>query len=249
MAPTSRAGWPARRAPAPARARRIASSGVATVAHPRLDSAEYRALQAAAGWRSAVELIGGEAVVTPPSGGQAASAHGELFYVVRRWQEATGDGGLLLQDMFIRLSNEDYLAPDLAWWAATRRPTLVRGALDIVPDLVAEVLSPATRSDDLGAKKDAYLAAGARELWLADPQAATITAIQPDGGQHTVGRGDPLTSPLLRGFAVDVARVFLAWLDPSRARRSGSGQRGDIRTVRRRPRRAVIAGPFSSYST
>jgi Uma2 family endonuclease len=183
---------------------------VATVAHPRLDSAEYLALQAAAGWRLAVELIGGEAVVTPPSGGQAASAQGELFYAVRRWQETSGDGGLLLQDVFIRLGDENYLAPDLAWWAATRRPTLVRGALDVVPDLVAEVLSPATRINDLGAKKDAYLASGARELWLVDPQAATITAMQPGGGQQTVGRGDQLTSPLLSGFAVDVASVLLA---------------------------------------
>ncbi len=182
---------------------------MATVAHPRLDSAEYLALQAAAGWRSAVELIGGEAVVTPPSGGQSASAQGELFFAVRRWQETSGDGGLLLQDVFIRLSGDDYLAPDLAWWAAGRRPRLVQGALDVVPDLVVEVLSPATRINDLGAKKDAYLAAGARELWLADPQAATITAIQPDGRQQTVGRVDELTSPLLPGFVLEVARVFL----------------------------------------
>jgi Uma2 family endonuclease len=192
-----------------ARRGRIASSLVATVAHPRLDSAEYLALQAAAGWRSAVELIGGEAVVTPPSGAQAASAQGELFFAIRRWQETSGDGGLLLQDVFIRLSGEDYLAPDLAWWAATRRPILVQGALGVVPDLVVEVLSPATRINDLGAKKDAYLAAGARELWLADPQAATITALRPDGRQQTVGRGDQLRSLLLPGFALDVARIFL----------------------------------------
>jgi Uma2 family endonuclease len=182
---------------------------VATVAHPRLDSAEYLALQAAAGWRSAVELIGGEAVVTPPSGGHAASAQGELFFAVRRWQERSGDSGLLLQDVFIRLSGEDYLAPDLAWWTAARRPRLVQGALDVVPDLVVEVLSPATRINALGAKKDAYLAAGAGELWLADPQAATITAMQPDGRQQTVGRSDELSSPLLPGFVLEVARVFL----------------------------------------
>jgi Uma2 family endonuclease len=183
---------------------------VATVSHPRLQSAEYLALQAAAGWRSAVELIGGEAVVTPPSGGRAASAQGELFFAVRRWQEASGDSGLLLQDVFIRLGGEDYLAPDLAWWAATRRPRLLQGALDVVPDLVVEVLSPATRINDLGAKKDAYLAAGARELWLADPEAATITAMQPDGRQQTLSRGGRLNSPLLPGFVLEVARVFLA---------------------------------------
>jgi Uma2 family endonuclease len=182
---------------------------VATVAHPRLDSAEYLALQAAAGWRSAVELIGGEAVVTPPSGGQAASAQGELFFAVRRWQETSNDAGLLLQDVFIRLPGENYLAPDLAWWAAARRPTLAHGALDAVPDLVVEVLSPATRANDLGAKRDMYLAAGARELWLADPQSGTVTVVRPDGRQEIVGRGDRLTSPLLPGFAVDIAGVFL----------------------------------------
>ena len=134
---------------------------------------------------------------------------GELFFAVRRWQETSGDGGLLLQDVFIRLSGEDYLAPDLAWWAAARRPRLVQGALDIVPDLVVEVLSPATRINDLGAKKDAYLAAGARELWLADPQAATITTMQPDGRQQMLGRDDELTCQLLPGFVLEVARVFL----------------------------------------
>jgi Uma2 family endonuclease len=182
---------------------------VATVAHPRLDSAEYLALQAAAGWRSAVELIGGEAVVTPPSGGQAASAQGELFFALRRWQDTSGGRGLVLQDVFIRVSDEDYLAPDLAWWTAARRPALLQGALDVVPDLVVEVLSPATRINDLGAKKDTYVAAGVRELWLADPQAATITLMQPDGRQQKVGRGDQLASPLLPGFAVEVASVFL----------------------------------------
>jgi Uma2 family endonuclease len=183
---------------------------VAAVAHPRLDSAEYLALQAAAGWRSAVELIGGEAIVTPPSGGRAASAQGELFFAVRRWQEASGDEGLLLQDVFVRLPGENYLAPDLAWWAPARRPALAHGALDVVPDLVVEVLSPATRVNDLGAKRDVYLAAGTRELWLADPQAATITVVRPDGRHQTARHGDRLTSPLLPGFAVDLARVFVA---------------------------------------
>ena len=197
------------RCAAAARAKPDSIVAVATVAHPRLDSAEYLALQAAAGWRLAVELIGGEAVVTPPSGGHAASAQGELFFAVRRWQETSGDAGLLLQDVFIRLTGENYLAPDLAWWAAARRPALAQGALDVVPDLVVEVLSPATRVNDLGAKRDVYLAAGARELWLADPQSATITAVRPDGRQGTVGHGDRLTSPLLPGFTVDVARIFL----------------------------------------
>lgn len=178
---------------------------MAIVIHPRLERAEYLALQAAAGWRSAVELVAGEAVVTPPSGGRAASVQGELFYALRRWQERSGDEGLLLQDIFVRVASESYLAPDVAWWTAARRPPLAVGALEAVPDLVVEVLSPATRSNDLGAKRDAYLAAGVRELWLADPGTATVTAVDAAGGQRRVTQNGRLTSPLLPDFAWEVA--------------------------------------------
>ncbi len=183
---------------------------VATVAHPRLHHAEYLALQAAAGWRSAVELIGGEAVVTPPSGGQASCAQGELFFALRSWQQTSGDAGLLLQDVFVRLAGEDYLAPDLAWWAAARRPALSIGAVSGIPDLVVEVLSPATRVNDLGVKRDLYLAAGVRELWLADPESAIVMVVAPDGRQRTFGRAERLSSPLLPGFALEIERVFLS---------------------------------------
>jgi Uma2 family endonuclease len=172
----------------------LASISVATIAHPRLDSAEYLALQAAAGWRSAVELIGGEAVVTPPSGGHAASAQGELFFAVRSWQETSGGAGLLLQDVFTRLSAETYLAPDIAWWTAAHRPALAHGALDVIPDLVVEVLTSATRANDLDAKRDIYLAAGIRELWLADPTSGTVTMVRPDGHAEIIGRSDRLTT-------------------------------------------------------
>jgi Uma2 family endonuclease len=185
-------------------------SAVATVAHPRLERAEYLALQTAAGWRSRVELIAGEAVVSPPSGGDAASTQGELFFALRRWQQVAGDRGLLLQDIFVRFPDDHYLAPDLAWWEAIRRPPVGPGALDVVPDLVVEVLSVATRANDLGAKRDVYLTAGVRELWLADPRELTITTVRVDGHETRHGRGERLASPLLPGFAVDVAAIFPA---------------------------------------
>lgn len=181
---------------------------VATVSHPRLERAEYLALQAAAGWRSAVELLAGEAVVMPPSGGHAASVQGELYYALRRWQEETGDEGLLLQDVFVRVGDESYLAPDIAWWSAARRPRLAVGALERVPDLVVEVLSPATRINDLGAKREAYMLAGVRELWLADPAGITVTGIDAGGRERVAARGGQLTSSLLPGLALDVDRAL-----------------------------------------
>jgi Uma2 family endonuclease len=182
---------------------------VATVAHPRIESPEYLALQARAGWRLDVELIDGEAVVMPPTGGWAASAQGKLHLALSRWQERTGDGGLLLQDVFVTMPEGQYLAPDIAWWSATRRPTLSKGAIESVPDLVVEVLSPATRTNDLGVKRELYLASGVSELWLADPDSRTVTRIGTDAqGSVAIGEAGILRSELLDGFVLDLADVF-----------------------------------------
>jgi Uma2 family endonuclease len=158
----------------------------------------------------AVELIDGQGVVIPPSRAAASSVQGELFYALRRWQESTEDGGLLLQDVFVELPGHQFVAPDVAWWTATRRPAIREGAIDVVPDLVVEVLSPATRSNDLGVKRGYYLDVGVRELWLADPSARTLTRARPSAEDEELNSANTLGTELLDGFSLALARVFIA---------------------------------------
>ncbi len=50
---------------------------------------------------------------------------------------------------------------------------------------------------------------GVRELWLADPDARTVTRVQLNGsGDQLFIEGDLLHSELLDGFALDLASVF-----------------------------------------
>jgi Uma2 family endonuclease len=182
---------------------------VATVVHPHLDAPEYLALQADAGWRLSVELIDGEAVVIPPTGAAASSAQIEMVRALRAWQEHTGDRGLVLQDVFVRFPGDQFVAPDIAWWTAERRPaSLPAGAIDRIPDLTVEVLSPATEANDLGIKRELYLASGVRELWLVDPRAKNITRVRPNVDEHTAGLGDKLQSGLLPAFELALDSVF-----------------------------------------
>ena len=140
-----------------------------TVVHPHVEPWEFDALQFNAGWSMDVELIAGEAVLVPPLGDLASSAQGELHVALRRWQDDTADGGLILQDVFVALPDGSRPAPDICWWQTERRPPVPRGATQTVPDLVVEVLSPSTRANDEGVKRDLYMRSGVRELWLVDP--------------------------------------------------------------------------------
>ncbi len=182
---------------------------MAIVAHPHIEPAEYIALQTRAGWRMDIELIDGEAVVIPPTGDQASSVQGELFFALRSWQEQAADEGLILQDVFVAFPGGRYLAPDIAWWSAGRRPALSGGAVGAIPDLVVEVLSPATRRNDLGIKRELYMRSGVRELWLVDPDAHTVTRPRSDTRtEELLGQGDVLHSDLLGGFALALATAF-----------------------------------------
>ena len=91
-------------------------------------------------------------------------------------------------------------------------------------DLVVEVVSPDNPARDFVEKRIDYAEAGIPEYWIADPRDETITVLSlwdDEYVEHGVFvRGDTATSPLLEGFAVDVAAVFDA--PPANIRQAGT---------------------------
>lgn len=179
-----------------------------TVTHPHVESIEFIEQQTVADWRLPMELFGGEAVMMSPVSGPTSWVQGKLFSALDRWQEQAAKRGLVLQEIFVALPGGEHLAPDISWWSEDRRPPIVRGPFTVVPDLVVEVLSPSTRMNDLGPKRQVYMDSGVRELWLADPEAGTLTRVMRDADDEVLAAGAVLRTDLLEGFAVDLARVF-----------------------------------------
>jgi Uma2 family endonuclease len=179
---------------------------VAALTHPVLTPAEFAALMERAGWSAPMELIDGEVVVIPPTGGAASLAQTEIVRHIGGWQRDRGAGGRLLTDVFVRVGDA-VVAPDVAWWSAGREPPIGWGAIDAVPDLAVEVLSPSTRANDLGPKRALYLRAGVRELWLVDPaERAAVIITAP--AERRLGAGDELSSSLLPGLAIAVSELL-----------------------------------------
>jgi len=70
------------------------------------------------------------------------------------------------------------------------------------------VLSPSTRANDEGIKREVYLDSGVRELWLVDPEVRSVTRVRPDGPDQVLSAKDRLSSDLLAGFTMEIARIF-----------------------------------------
>jgi Uma2 family endonuclease len=108
------------------------------------------------------ELVGGEIVaMAPPHGGHGTVAFNLAGLIGRRLPK--GCRGVAEAGVSIDLHN--FFVSDLAVTCAG----LDDRGMVVEPALIVEVLSPSTRSFDLGAKADAYSQIeSVREIWLVD---------------------------------------------------------------------------------
>ena len=155
-----------------------------------------------------IELINGE-VVMPPS---PMSVHQRLVRRISRFIEAHMPGGeVMLAPMDVHLDGVNVFQPDVFWLAAESQCTEHDGYFYGAPELVVEVLSPSTSTQDRREKFVIYAGAGVLEYWMVDPAAAhmEVWARQGDALQRQgiYVEGDSFTS-LVLGKSLTVRGVF-----------------------------------------
>ena len=159
------------------------------------------------------ELLDGELLLTPAPNLKHQRLQFRLGSRLGRFIEEHALGEFFFAPCDVVLSDTDVVQPDLLFVSNERNHLLlggdnVRGA----PDLVVEILSPATAERDRGYKRALYAKHGANEYWLVDPVAETVSILRPRGGAlvvvRTFGREQVLRSPLLAGFELDLHAIF-----------------------------------------
>ncbi|RLC66448.1 MAG: Uma2 family endonuclease [Chloroflexi bacterium] len=102
--------------------------------------------------------------------------------------------------------------PDLVFVAAERMDIVTQRAIEGVPDLTVEVLSPTNWLDDRRTKFALYAEIGVREYWIVDPDQRTVEVFSLQEGRYALvdryGSDDTLRSDILPGFEVAVASFF-----------------------------------------
>jgi Uma2 family endonuclease len=123
------------------------------------------------------EILAGEIYATP----RPIVAHGvvssnlgmDLGVPFGRGRGGPG-GWWILDEPEVHLGG-DVLVPDLAGWRRERLPDLLELVhIDIAPDWVCEILSPATQVRDRTLKMSIYAREGVPHLWLVDPKARLL---------------------------------------------------------------------------
>jgi Uma2 family endonuclease len=162
------------------------------------------------------EVIRGFLYVSPAPSTDHQRCVVRLF---RRLDRFAGDHGLgevfsAPYDILLPRGIATPIQPDLMFFRTGNEPRPGTPNFQGVPDLVLEVLSPSTCHLDTRVKLAAYRDAGVPEVWLADPQARTITVH--GRGQNAKsyvelsrgGPGDSVTSHLLPGLRIEISEIF-----------------------------------------
>jgi Uma2 family endonuclease len=102
-------------------------------------------------------------------------------------------------------------APDVAFIRKDRLPTgpdRTRFPL-LAPDLVAEVVSPSDRREDIEAQAIEYLDAGVRLVWVVQPATQTVTEYRSRRQIRVLTAADPLDGhDVVPGFRAIVRALF-----------------------------------------
>ena len=101
--------------------------------------------------------------------------------------------------------------PDIVIILNDRRHIVGPSRVEGAPDIVIEILST-DRNRDLIRKRQIYAEAGVLEYWPIDPRHDTVTQLELRNGAYVeravLTAADTLTTPLLPGLAIPLARIF-----------------------------------------
>lgn len=122
------------------------------------------------------ELLDGKLVTSPSPSEIHQYCLGRLFLRLGAFVYGRNLGKVYCSPFDVVLSATDVVRPDLLFVSRTRAGIITVDTVDNVqgaPDLVIEILSPATTDRNGTIKLDLYARHGVREYWIVDPDART----------------------------------------------------------------------------
>ncbi len=158
------------------------------------------------------ELLNGELVMAPAPGEIHQYILGELYFEMRAFIRKRNLGKVYFAPFDVVLSDTDVVQPDLLFVSNERENIITPENIQGAPDLVVEILSPATAERDRTLKLDLYARHGVHEYWIVDPDARTIMVLRRGERRFEVagiyGAGQTARSPILEGFSIALDEIF-----------------------------------------
>ncbi len=121
-------------------------------------------------------------------------------------------GEVAIAPLDVQLSSDTAVQPDLIFVSNAKAGIILEEYIAGPPDLVVEVLSPATAKHDRATKIALYAEAAVPEVWLIDAQAETVEILKLEGRKYLVDAilapGQSLSSTQFPGWNLALKDLF-----------------------------------------
>lgn len=166
------------------------------------------------------ELVEGEIVAVSP-GVAGPNYFAKRLFIALLPLEERGEGEVFTEASFVLTESPGWVrgarVPDVMYYSSERIRAYRAANADwmdkpyaLVPDVVAEVVSPTDRHTDITAKVRRYLDDGVRMVWVIDPQARVVT-VHRAGSDHSLwltGEAALSGADVIPGFELPLPRLF-----------------------------------------
>lgn len=161
---------------------------------------------------SRYQLVEGELIMSPAPNLYHQTVTGNIYVLLRQHVTAASLGRVYLAPCDVYLSPHDVVQPDVLFVTQARTGILTEDGVHGAPDLVIEVLSPATAHLDARPKHLLYARHGVKELWLVDPLLLQVQiydfARDMAKPVQLVDESENFATGLLPGLIIPAAEVF-----------------------------------------
>ncbi|HEV2989279.1 MAG TPA: Uma2 family endonuclease [Candidatus Angelobacter sp.] len=153
------------------------------------------------------ELYQGELIEMTPGTPKHNDIRDEIAFTLREFVRKNKLGKIYIETAF-RLFPDVVLIPDVAYVTTEqlKNADLERAAFLFAPLLAVEVISPANSPLEMIRKRELYLSAGTKTVWIVYPLSRTVKVYKQ--GSERIETSVLSDSELLPGFSLSIPEVF-----------------------------------------
>lgn len=156
------------------------------------------------------QLIEGGLIMTPAPSPEHQLILGDLVEIFRNFVKEKGL--IIFSPVDVYFDEHNALQPDLFYISRDRKHIIKKDGIYGPPDLIVEILSPATAHYDLKEKFRVYERSGVKEYWIVDPETRTVEIYSLKDGEFILmaksDKAPELKSIILHGLTVKAEDIF-----------------------------------------
>ncbi len=158
------------------------------------------------------ELLDGDLLVSPAPSTRHQTVSRRLQFALMQLLETTGLAQIFDAPIDLVLEPTSVVQPDLVIVSAARASIVTARALEGVPDVVVEILSPGGADRDEQLKRRLYERHGIPEYWIVEPELGYVTIWRLESGSYglraRLDRASVLEHPDFPGLRVPLLEIF-----------------------------------------